>query len=383
MGGIGLAKRLSLGKRILFGLVVFMGAISLLAAAGEIGLRWFTPAPAFAASLNMYAYSRITCEPTLNGVSSPVRHTTNKWGMRGSDPPEGPAARETTTIITVGGSTTQCFYLDDKHTWSHIMERELQRRGHKVWVGNAGQDGHSTRGHVLMMDKVVSAVGADYVVFLVGVNDLSLSLDATWKTGNAFDQDMTLALGPPRSGKLNLILDHSRLAHRLHQLKKIYVDGVSVRKVYHTGSIPSEQLTGPEDQVPENLDDILPSLPLFRRNVLYLARAARAIDAVPVFLTQPTLFEDSERWRGIRARTFWIGKERLNLSAANYARLLDHFNKELVDLCAANDIACLDLANEMPHSDTFFYDMVHFNDAGAELAGKKVAAFLDERCFAH
>jgi len=33
----------------------------------------------------------------------------------------------------------------------------------------------------------------------------------------------------------------------------------------------------------------------------------------------------------------------------------------------------LDLASEMPHSDTFFYDMVHFNDAGAELVGKKVA----------
>lgn len=376
---VALPARLPFGKRAVFSLFVAAIITGLVVATGELRLRWSIPAPPFSASLNLHTYLKITCEPNLHGVSSPIRHTTNKWGMRGSDPPEGRAWEETTTIVTVGGSTTQCFYLDDTRTWAYIMEQKLLHDGHNVWVGNVGQDGHSTRGNVLIMDKVVSAVRPDYVLFLVGINDLALSLEGTWETGNLFDGNMTeLALGPARSAAHNRLLDHSRLAHRFYQLKRAYLDGVTIRAVRHQASIPAEPLTEPEPPLPPRVDDILPSLPLFRSNVLHLIRTARATAVTPVFLTQPLLSEDNERWREIRARTFWIRKERRLLSGATYARLLDRFNQELLAICAENDVMCFDLAREIPHSDNFFYDMVHFNDAGAELVGAKVATFLTE-----
>ncbi len=376
---VALSGRLPFGKRVLFSLFVAAIITGLVAAAGELRLRWSIPAPPFSASLNLHTHLKITSESNLHGVSSPIRHSTNKWGMRGSDPPEGHAWDETTTIVTVGGSTTQCFYLDDTRTWAYIMEQKLLSGGHNVWVGNVGQDGHSTRGNVLVIDKVVSAIRPDYALFLVGVNDLALSLDGTWETGNPFDGNMTeLALGPARSAALNRLLDHSRLAHRLYQLKRGYLDGITIRAVRYQASIPTEPLTELEAPLPAKVDDILPSLPLFRSNVLRLIRMARAIGVTPVFLTQPLLFEDNERWRGIRARMFWIGKEHRLLSGATYAHLLDRFNHELLAICAENDVACFDLAREIPHSDDFFYDMVHFNDAGAQLVGAKVAMFLAE-----
>ncbi len=380
-GAKSVARRLPLGKRVLFSLTTVGAAVGLLALAAELGLRLFAPAPAFAASLNLHTYLNTRREPDLHGVASPIRHTTNKWGMRGSDPPVGRDWEEATTIVDIGGSTTQCFYLDDTRAWPYVMEQALRRNAHNVWVGNAGQDGHSTCGHLAMMDRVISAVRPDIVLFLVGINDLSLSLNDNWATGNGYDDNMTReALGPPRSPTLNRILDHSRLAHRLYLLKQVHLDGAVVRTVRYRSTIPSDPLPGPEGPLPADIYEVLTSLPLFRANVLSLIRTARQLGITPVFLTQPLLFTDNQRWRKIRARPFWIPDEPSIISGATLARLLGRFNQELSAICDQQGVACFDLAGQVPHSEEFFYDMVHFNDAGARLVGTKTAAFLEAHC---
>ncbi len=169
------------------------------------------------------------------------------------------------------------------------------------------------------------------------------------------------------------------MALRLYRLKQVYLDGTVVRTNDYTAAIPTEPLTGEEYILPADVDEILPSLPLFRENVLAMIDQARQLGVTPVFLTQPLLFDDSPAWRGIAARTFWVRAERFNLSAASYARLLDRFNEELRSLCAAKGVTCFDLAAQIPHADECFYDLAHFNDGGADLAGRRVADFLHSR----
>ena len=67
------------------------------------------------------------------------------------------------------------------------------------------------------------------------------------------------------------------------------------------------------------------------------------------------------------------------LSAATYARLLDIYNKELIDICDTEGVECLDLASSVPHSNDYFYDAVHFNERGAEIVAENVAEFLIRR----
>lgn len=140
-----MTSRITHRKRLLFTVVTCAWVLGAAVVVLEIGVRLLTPAPAFAASLNLHMNLSTVMEPDLHGVTTPVRFTTNRWGMRGSQPPSGDAWDETTTIIAIGGSTTQCFFLDDSRTWSAVMEAELKRRRYDVWVGNAGQAGHSTR----------------------------------------------------------------------------------------------------------------------------------------------------------------------------------------------------------------------------------------------
>lgn len=53
------------------------------------------------------------------------------------------------TIISVGGSTTECFYISDDKTWTHILGMKLKSVFTRVWINNAGLDGHSTFGHII------------------------------------------------------------------------------------------------------------------------------------------------------------------------------------------------------------------------------------------
>ncbi|MGB2987918.1 MAG: SGNH/GDSL hydrolase family protein, partial [Phycisphaerae bacterium] len=155
-------------------------------------------------------------------------------------------------------------------------------------------------------------------------------------------------------------------------------DGTLVRSSDFTVALPSEPVTGEEYVLPDDVDVILPSLPLFRKNVVHLIRTVRGFGGTPVFLTQPLLIDRSPKWERVRARLFWLNKERFHLTGASYARLLDRFNEVLETVCAEYGVSCFDLAGEVPHSTDYYYDMIHYNDAGAELVGVKLAAYLHE-----
>ena len=68
-------------------------------------------------------------------------------------------------------------YLDDSKTWPHLVQEDLRKGCPGAWVGNAGLDGHSSHGHVLLMDKVITKIHPDILIFLVGLNDLALSVE--------------------------------------------------------------------------------------------------------------------------------------------------------------------------------------------------------------
>jgi hypothetical protein len=66
-------------------------------------------------------------------------HTKNSLGFRGAPPPVNFSGY--LTIITMGGSTTECFYLSDGKTWTDVLGRKLAGDFNQVWINNAGLDG--------------------------------------------------------------------------------------------------------------------------------------------------------------------------------------------------------------------------------------------------
>src|SRR5262249_515888 len=71
----------------------------------------------------------------LGGTSETARFTVNSRGFRGSEPPSN-AIR----ILCIGGSTTECLYLDDSVAWPELLMEHLNRDPARlpVHVENAG-----------------------------------------------------------------------------------------------------------------------------------------------------------------------------------------------------------------------------------------------------
>lgn len=108
------------------------------------------------------------------GISGKSRFVTNSEGMRGDDY----HADYRCKIITLGGSTTECLYLDQKESWPYLLQEELSREiGKPAFVGNIGMSGRSTDVTVLQLEHLIKQYDdIDIIILLVGINDLSLAL---------------------------------------------------------------------------------------------------------------------------------------------------------------------------------------------------------------
>lgn len=334
----------------------------------EVLLRVFTPSPIFHADLALYPFRKFLLHPTLAGVPDKVLHTTNKWGMRG-DPIPGDWD-ERFTILAIGGSTTHCYYLPDDKTWPALLQAHLRRLDPTLMVQNAGLDGHSTRGHLLMMQTVVPRIRPDLVVLLVGLNDLSYSTD-----------EQHLLFGNPneRTGAGYYIYANSRLVQLLYKWFQIYVNKTPVLKPAGQGSPDGYHGTALRDPtpLPEKLESILPSLEEFRSNVIQIIKRAKELNITPVFLTQPILFEENTHWDGIGWGAYWLRKQKYAISAGTLARMLIIFNENLLSICESEGIPCFDLGAVIPHDQEFFYDAAHFNEAGAARVTGEVADYME------
>lgn len=108
----------------------------------------------------------------MPGVSGPTGFITNFLGIRGDEFAEGQQYR----ILAVGGSTTECVYLDQDRAWPSLIQRNLiEATRLRVWVGNVGVSGHYTRDHIVYLKYLLPQYPRiNAVVVLPGINDFSL-----------------------------------------------------------------------------------------------------------------------------------------------------------------------------------------------------------------
>jgi lysophospholipase L1-like esterase len=118
----------------------------------------------------------------------------------------------------------------------------------------------------------------------------------------------------------------------------------------------------------------------YESNVVSLAALARAHETTPLFLTQPALWKEAMSDRE-EAVDWLIGTvvrdgQRYRVTPAAQAQALEKLNKRLLETCARRALICVDLESRIPRTLEYFYDSVHFNEAGAERVAASVAESL-------
>jgi lysophospholipase L1-like esterase len=290
-------------------------------------------------------------------------HTKNFLGFRGAPPP--PDFADYLTIVTVGGSTTECFYLSDGKTWPDLLGAKLPRDFPKVWINNAGLDGATTYRHLILLEDYLIKLKPKAVIFLVGINDVGVGeIDDKPQGGfGGWLKSMT-----NRSEVYSLGLNIYR--YLVARKRGLHHEEVNL-KVQGTLEVP-------EAAQQETLGKYREKLKYYRVRLEQLIQVCRAHGIAPVFLTQPTLYGPGlDPVTGVDLAQIKLGEHRNGALA--YAEI-ELYNDALRQVCEQEKAKCIDLARELPRNSAYYYDYLHYTEAGAaqvaEIIYRELKPFL-------
>jgi lysophospholipase L1-like esterase len=310
----------------------------------------------------------------VRGIEGTSRYRVNSLGIRGR--PFGPDDSEY-RFLAVGGSTTECALLDDGEAWTVLLEMALDpmRDGRRVWVGSVGRSGLTTREHVLHLERLLPEYPRiDAVLSMVGVNDMlsALKQGARYRPPSPEpDLARAFALFPRKSALWGA-------ARRI---------GASFR---------ARRAFGPEDAAGlsrarrarreaevwfEDLPDLEEPLAEYLRNLNAMADIASERKLRLVLVTQPSRWRETisdsdsrELWFG------WVGEDWPEaegyFTPGALERAMASYNEALLGICRERALDCVDAAAEVAPEAAFFYDDIHFTEAGARRLAEVLAAHL-------
>lgn len=295
-----------------------------------------------------------------------THHTKNSLGFRGPEPPADFSQR--LTVLTIGGSTTECLFLSDGKTWTDAMGRRLERAFPDVWVNNAGLDGQSTYGHLILLRDFVDALRPRVAVFLIGVNDIGL--DAS----NPYDTALTPPGSRVRSAAV-FVRDHSELAglaQNLLRAARAKQEGFGHGQIDLT-TIP--HLEHDEAATQATIAKFSAQLPAFASRVAAIVDECRSHGIEPILVTQPALYGDAvDPATGVDLSTLQVK------GAANgrlWWRVQELYNDVTRQTAHARGVVLVDAARDLPKDSRLFYDFMHFTNEGAARLGELIAAAIE------
>lgn len=349
----------------------------------ELFLRWYNPL-----SLRVHG-NRITLpkneqtvirNTTIDKVDAEITQTRNSLGFRGPEPPRD--FDRQLTLIAVGGSTTECFYLSDGFTWPEQLQTRLEDDFKDVWVNNAGLDGHSTFGHRVLLDSYLAAIKPKIVLYLVGVNEVGNDQH------NRYDGQLLEYHGSRGffAEFYDSLVERSAifsLIENLRRHKRAEELGLTHGTVGHAqlGMGEENQRTVSEEtraaRIAEHQTRYLPA---YRQRLMKLVARTRSCGIEPILITQPALYGygiDDETGTDLAKLAV------LDVNGEVQWQVLELYNDVTREVGKDLQVSVIDLAGEMPKTSLYFYDFHHFTNEGAEkvgeIVGEKLKPHLSEK----
>ena len=340
--------------------------------AAEILLRIYNPFPMSVTG------DKITLHPNTKKIFENVKGKEldatvvvekNSIAFRGPEPPQD--LQNYLSVITIGGSTTECIIINQEKTWSTLVSNELGKSFKNVWLNNAGLNGHSTYGHIKLLKDYIIDLRPKVCIFLVGCNDVDRP-DLSKSDKSVFNENQNLVVWTARHSKLaNIALNFYR--HHLAKQREL-VSGLP----YTLTGFPERNIS--EGTTSEILLKLKPDVDRFGERLKEVISICRNANIIPVFLTQPCLFGNKiDDVTGVNLATFPYR----NINGSVLWAEFQLYNQQTIRICKEQNEKCIDLASLMPKSSSYFYDAIHYNNAGCrkicELVIPELNAYLQEK----
>ncbi|WP_447603634.1 SGNH/GDSL hydrolase family protein [Nitrospira sp. Nam80] len=365
---------------------------------GEILLAMFSPVPDPYANyknqktgaVNQYIRSefppwyRVMTEVDLElpGMQRRNTFTTNNMGFRG-DYLSVPKPVNEFRIFLVGGSTAECFYIDDSQALNAVLQKEVQHHTNldlSIRVYNAGKSGDASDDHVSMIAHRIVHLEPDLIIVFSGINDLTRSI---------YNHDYLHYVKPAQAASSVPVLQSVRSL--MVEFPSFATEFQIPRRLYYARKQLSRSDRDVLEEIPLKTDykskvALRRSVPVsdeqprvdvkgYLTNLRSIAGIANAHKAQLVFMTQQTTWNSSvdpstRDWHWMLYRNGKTYREQIMEEA------LESLNDAMRRVSRDNSIPLYDLARALPKSMEYFYDDVHFNVKGAALAGTELGRYI-------
>lgn len=364
------------------GVLLALGSLAVSLLVAEAGLRLLHPLadpyqplkqkPTFSGSAYVpsayppHYYRRVRAEPGLPGIDHRWRNfTLNNLGFRG-DSLAMPKPAGEFRVFVVGGSTTECIFLDDTESLTARLQAYLRQAmpGVNVRVYGAGKSGDRSWDHVAMVAHRIAHLQPDLVVVFAGINDV---------TAGVAGRDYLLRADPQpleRGTVLKMAMSELQLGRLVHAaLARPTPEQVGLESAYHRSVLYASRL--PRRPLPRRPDPAP-----YAQNLASLAGMARAQGARVVLMTQATTWNTTDprslAWH-------WMQDVHGRYPEADLDATMGRYNDAMRAVGAAQGVPVFDLARVIPKTTEYIYDDVHFNVRGADTAARLLARFMVER----
>jgi lysophospholipase L1-like esterase len=307
----------------------------------------------------------------LFGVSGRKEFTTNKKGYRSKKE----FSSETENWLCIGGSTTECTYLDDEEAWYKIAEKEINNKSSKKYAfASVGRSGHTSNSHFAYIKQAIeNDKNIDGIVLMCGINDFLKTLADTTKRFHINERDSLLHF--EQSGRINAgdWYAHSALLFAIKTtIDKIFKQ--SENEIDRKGNVIKKwrEHYASKVMLADTLPNLTNAITTYKRNITAIIQLCQAKNKKIILINQAAIWgNDSCEYK------LWMG------GIGNYQNLqncvyyspstlragLTTFNLATLDVCNKHVVKMIDIDSVMSPYHEYFYDDCHFNERGARDLG--------------
>lgn len=273
------------------------------------------------------------------------------------------------TIVFLGGSTTQCTFVDEYNRFPYLAGKLLEEKVGKVNSCNGGMSGNHTLHSINTLVNKVMPLDPDIVIMMHNINDLGILLYEGTYWNDHWNRGMIAPFppSPPPSIK--------RIAR---EVKNYLVPNLYAR-FSNLLRKASRRIGEESDEWAElrgrklNIDKEFLTKS-FADNLRMFISLCRIKNITPVLMTQPNRLKENPD-ETIRKILGTLEKD-FGIKYEEYRDIYNAFNETIRSVGEANDVLVIDLAERVPQEKEYMYDGIHLSDNGSKFVAGIIAEEL-------
>ncbi|HUT03128.1 MAG TPA: SGNH/GDSL hydrolase family protein [bacterium] len=272
------------------------------------------------------------------------------------------------TLVFLGGSTTECVYVNEEMRFPYLAGHVLEEKtGKKVNSYNGGVSGNNSMHSINALINKVVPLKPQIVVIEHNINDLGILLyEGTYWNDNPSKSLVQVQI--PNKPEASPIICFKTLVRTA--IPNIYERMWRIKNKLRRRARVDEFAHIRGKKLSMNKGKLISE---FEMSLNMFISVCRARGITPVLMTQANRYRDNPDEIVLRKLDPLFS---LGIGYSNYKDVYDAFNDTVRKVGRVNDVLVIDLATQVPQESKWMYDTIHLNNAGSKLVASIISKKL-------